>query len=544
MSDKPFIGYPGAPHPKKRPDSGPPKLAQDTWLDDFIKGFLGETEASGSVLDEQTRDKHVTANDIGQRLGAVANFPSPKALLPLIGMAGAIRIGGAKDLLSHHAFGAHYAPDIAKSGYLDTPSIGVTSRQVNDYAPLSPQMIFSAGKVDPIRLPGQMVNRDGYFYNPSGRKIWDPSIEFDPETLKASIEYGKSMGAAHTGRQELRLGQMWPADGQALAIAASPSFESFHEFEKSPYGAQLLRVPARLRESYWNATSKNIREATHERMDTTGKYLTQREFTEDLIRRMDAGDKISEAEAKLWMRAANSPSGMAEFKVMDKLPISPADTSIYVPPGSLGEDKLKLLEGFRDAGYPMFTDSHLASDTFPQAGMSPQMWLPKRLMSVASDRGGFNLPKLGEIPAGKNAGLEKWQRENWNSFITPGAGGSPPLSVADKTAAKLEEALKPQPIEEAAGVPSLTSLFSHFDGPPPLQPSKALQPKYEEMINNADEFPLTAEAWAEKKGLPASMHDEIVKHTYDAYKADIHKHGTQWHKVLESYLDHQIFPQF
>ncbi len=81
----------GNPHLSRQGDRGRKNLArtyEDTWLDSAIKGFLGQEEASGSVM-EPGYEKKAKANSVGQAAGIFTDIAGPaKALAALPLMAG------------------------------------------------------------------------------------------------------------------------------------------------------------------------------------------------------------------------------------------------------------------------------------------------------------------------------------------------------------------------------------------------------------------------------------------------------------------------
>lgn len=440
---EPFIGYPNAPKPKK----GPIKTYEDTWLDSFLKGVFGEETPSGSVL-EEGREAKVRAGNIGQAAGIASDFSSfikPVALagaglaglmsLPFKETAkrvggkqtGAIRVGGAKDLYASHATRPENVPDIVRSGYLDAPSIGISSREANDYSRSNPQFIFRAGSIDPEKQFGTLVNRDGYFSNPRSSP-W-PGAQGDAEFLKGEVASALKAAQRETpGVTDLRLGQMWPNASQGLSIATSPAYLSMKDFEKSAFGADLLRIPKSKREPYWVSLSLDLKdEANRLGLDSTtyAKMLAEKHLK---------GQPMKNYEAQLVARAARSPSAMAEFKMLEQLPLNPADQAIYVPSLGINLDNLIPL---RDAGFQMFTKGNLLDEA---GNMS---WAPetaaKRLANVPTPQGTFNIPDPQKLVSWMKGDA----RERWLDFLNPGAGGSAPLSMSSRNAAAATPPINP-----------------------------------------------------------------------------------------------------
>lgn len=450
---KPFIGFPNAPKPKK----GFRKVYADTWLDDFLKGLLGDTEPSGgTVLDPEDKSRRNRVKDIGEQAGILTSIPSQLlglGALPLLG--GAIRLGGAKDLVASHVSADPKA--LAKSGFLDAPSIGITANRGSAFASMrAPQLIFAAGKLDPMRqnYPTVLINRDAYIGSPSGRPgggpKWDQGY-FDHRWQSRMDEVKEAYGP---GWPDLRMAHSFPTSGHGLAIAASPNFRSFREFERSPMGAQLLRKRAGVDAwAYQSALDKDIAEQARL---VGGLGLSGHEYAKLLAKRYynQGRDHLSNFELQLWDRASRSPSDMAELKHYGKVPLRPIDTAVY-----LGNDPFEFRnwEGFRDAGFPMFTEFHLPH----QSGRSMGSGIEKQLPKIANPHGTFTLPKDMRLPERKipNGGdPDKDFAEAWNAFIAPRAGTSPPLVKAAKMApmdaakilAPLPENQKAQKLKELA----------------------------------------------------------------------------------------------
>lgn len=431
---KPFIGFPNAPKPKK----GFRKVYADTWLDDFLRGLLGDTEPSGgTVLDPDDKARRNRVKDIGEQAGILTSIPQQilgLGALPLLG--GAIRKGGAKDLVQMHGTRRDNLPKIAESGFLKSPSIGITSRRANDYSSGVPQFIFAAGKADPANVPGTLTNRDGYTYNPYN------SSTKNPAAFQDELEYQLKELNRLYGVDDLRLGQYWPGLSQGFSIAASPKFRSYADFEKSPGGAATLRVPESRQDPYWRGITRDLGENAEvmgvSSPENYAKSLVKRALTK-------GPDHLTGFEGQLWERASRAPSAMAEMKVHGDLPINPKDTALFLPDWAQDET-LRLAEPFRDAGFKIFNPFNLARDfrddpsLYYKYGKSPnsEAIYAKRLPLVADPRGGFNLPADLTLRPGDTD--VKIARDTWNDFITGGkAGGSPPLSKAPKFSDDVKE---------------------------------------------------------------------------------------------------------
>lgn len=564
MSDKPYVGYPSAPKPKKKA-----QLYQDTWLDNFIKGFFGDEEASGSVLEPEKRAKNVKANDIGQMLGIGTDLIDlPKsALMAIPALAGAIRYKGAKDLVASHAFGTSAAEKIHKSGFLNAPSIGVSSRELNDYSSTSPEFLFAAGKVDPARLPGAMLNRDGYFANPSGidyiTGLWDP------KTLENSVKYEKQQALQEYGVDDLRLGQMFPSASQGVAIAASPNFRSFAEYEKSPAGAATLRKKKDSREPAWKELDRQIKEAAEWGGTTLHYDSDTKQYAKKLIKKVNTGglENAPSNIQKLWQDASVAPSAMAELKLFDQLPLNPRDSSIFVPRQSITEDTLSRLRPFRDDGFQIFSPYNLGNYSGSHSRFDD--WVPKRLASTVPPEGGLRLPRDKTID-NDWLNIEHWQRDAWNDFINLGAGGSPPLDVLKQTSSKVSsnphgvpatwhnmkndldnadmgdyfDMLDEAPADFAAWYKAQKSTkepsgVAPAGGHVTFNGTKLNLPQngelYEELLQNADEYTDVLEQAIKEHNIQPHMHDQALKFLYDNYKNSTHM-MPNWHAELKDDL--------
>jgi hypothetical protein len=356
--------------PMLRRPEGSELYRQVPQLSGFLSGLGGTApdELAGSVLDPlrakaQEGAKYGfgigTALNIVPMLGGLSGMKASTAV-PRLGsnQAGAIRIGGNPDNMLTHAFNPTRAGAIVESGKLISPSLGITNARPNGYSPDSPQFVFKAGATDVKPLGGTLLNRDGYFSNPTGLrdgpngKVYDINKHAE-DILKADDEMHDTFGA-----KDWRLGQDMPSPGQALSIMASPSFKSFAEFEAHPQGQGALAKfvdSAGDKQPEWQKLSYMA-----ERMGI------KKPEARDMFRAVNTGhtpDKWPELQQKLWNRAADSPSEMAELKLRENLPVNPENAFIHVPsinannPGMLRE-----LIPLRDKGFQFVHEGELGAD--------------------------------------------------------------------------------------------------------------------------------------------------------------------------------------
>lgn len=427
----------GNPNISRQGDKGRKNLArtyEDTWLDELLKGMFGSEEPSGSVLDPQRVEK-AAANDAGQKLGVLTNLvPSKATLSGLAGLGamGAIRLRGAKDLIMSHASGN--PAGVARSGYLDSPSFGIHSRAPNDYSSANPLFIPRAGTVGPEIQSGTLINRDGYFANPSGRNKYDTlDTAYDHGQLADQVAEYERQALQNYGLKDTRLTQLWPGKSQGLSIGASPAFSSLKEFEKSPYGAQLLRGKAFDRQPAWNKLESDL------------FPLTQFD-AQNIIAKYHRGEPLTQYEAELLTKASRLPSAMAEFKMHDKLDLNPEDMMILAPSLTGTADLAK----FRDAGFQIRAPQHFFGPYTPKG--YDEAW--KRIPNAVTNKGEFVLP-----PALNPAGGTRYEKEVWNNFIEPKAGGSPPLRAADGSPGWLQNVKDKAAAKSVGNPPSITDMF-------------------------------------------------------------------------------------
>jgi hypothetical protein len=580
-----FIGYPRAPKPAK----GFRKTYADTWLDDFIKGLLGDSEPSGgTVLDPEDKSRRNRVKDLGEQASIVTSIPSQLmglGALPLL--SGAIRKGGAKDLFAMHGTHASNLPKIAESGFLKSPSIGITSRRPNDYAS-GPQLIFAPDKTDPARVPGTLTNRDGYTYNPFY------SSKNDPELFKQEIENQIKDLNKFYGVDDLRLGQYFPGLSQGFSIGASPKFKSYAEFEQSPGGAAVLRMPERTQQPYWRGIERDLGENAE-----LMRSPSPEQYAKELIKRAltHGPEHMTGFERQLWDRASRAPSSMAEMKVHGDLPINPKDTALFLPNWDVGT--LEKAAQFRDEGFQIFNPYNLARDFRGHKRDRPYNITPqsgdvyaKRLARVPDARtGGFNLPKDKLLTSEDNVYPEA--REAWNDFITGGkAGGSPPLMppklgpkseieswLSDFDDPKLAEGqlqikyengsitdqeyeagvkfldkkfpVKPlgkasESLADMFGIPKMkasaeTKAALPDDWTKGMNPDSSLQlskdklPAFANLMNEADEYLITLEDFVKTHSVKPGLHDQLMDKTWELYLKGLHDQPS-WHKKLETAL--------
>jgi len=368
-----------------------------TQLDAFLGGMFGDSSfdaPEGSVLDPAAANRNSTRNAgyltglafqappviRGGLKGAGALLKVPAlekaaaagmgAGLPPAAMhgsqRGAVSLGGAEDLLLTHAFDPQRAEVIAQDGFLRAPSLGITTahqpaegvqrRTGMGFDPLQTRFVFRAGAVNPETAMGTLINRDGYFANPTGRAktvfgLPDLTREGD---LSQEIADLLARQKQVYGLDDLRLGEGLPnSPSHVMEIAASPTFKSWKEFETSPAGAGTLRHGIN------SEVLKRVRQAASDRIMRKYKYATADDVHDvglDLVRKMqgkyDGGPRLSTLEPYIE-HAKTAPSNMAEFKVLQKLPLHPADAFIWYPTGEAraGQTMAPFLnKGFRVIG--------------------------------------------------------------------------------------------------------------------------------------------------------------------------------------------------
>lgn len=374
----------------KRPE-GSELYRQVPQLSGFLQGFMGTApdELGGSVLDP-LREKAQEGAKYGFGLGTALNVvPALSALKGLKGsaavprleanQAGAIRIGGRPDNMLSHAFNPAKSESIAEMGKLISPSLGITEARPNGYSLMSPQFIFKAGATDVKPLNGTLLNRDGYFSNPTGMKdgpdgkrVYDINKHAE-DIMKADDEMHDTYGA-----KDWRLGQEMPPTGQSLSIMASPSFKSFAEFEAHPQGQGAL---SRYVDSAGDAQPE------WQKLDYMAQRLgVQKPEARDMFRAVNTGhtpDKWPDVQRKLWERAANSPSEMAELKLRENLPVNPENAFVFVPKLQLSNvAMLEQLMPLREKGFRFVNEGDLAGAANPY----------EDLANIAAPDGSFVFP--------------------------------------------------------------------------------------------------------------------------------------------------------
>lgn len=374
-----------------------------TQLDAFLGGLFGDSSfdtPEGSVLDPAAASRNSTRNAgyltglafqappviRGGLKGAGALLKVPAlekaasagmgAGLPPAAMhgsqRGAVSLGGADDLLLTHAFDPRRTEAIAKDGFLRAPSLGITTANQPfeavqkgvgvGFNPLEPRFVFRAGAVNPETRRGTLINRDGYFANPSGRGLdgYGVPIEMD---LGQEIAELLARQKRLYGLDDLRLGEGVPhSPNQALSIVSSPSFKSWREFENRQPGAETLRhgkTPEQLKR--WRQLADQETGSTFMmRQDADPADLALR-----LVRQANKPQKDFR-NAELYPNAASwaskAPSDMAELKILEHLPLHPADAFIWYPNGEARA--ARAMAPFLDKGFRV-----IGPDTLEQNGL-------------------------------------------------------------------------------------------------------------------------------------------------------------------------------
>lgn len=450
---KPFFGNPLATAQGEKARKARLKPYETTWLDEFLRGMFGAEDPAGSLAEsgaldadpiraaagEQAFAKKRMAGNVGQAAGIGLDLSSyanpvvaatggvaalmgmsnlPKAIGKIGKQRGAIRVGGNPDLYVSHATNPAKLDAIVKAGYLDAPSLGVSAREANDFAKDNPQFIFRAGAVDPNKNIGTMVNRDGYFENP---RIRGYDGEEQPEAFKREIARLLEGKSKPYNIPDLRLSQGWPGGGQSLAIAASPSFRSFEDYEKARGGARSLLNPDS-RASTWQDIDNTVLKLAYKY-----DYASVDDYVKDLTRRALGKEDLLPGEPALWEQLKDSPSAMAEFKIYDKLGLNPNEAFMYLPKLPDRYDLRRQYEKLRDSGMPIITARELADPEVYDLSFSAA----KKLADTVPPTGEFKLPPRLE----SGHPLRSHDYNRFVEFMDPKAGGgTPPLSVAPSPA--------------------------------------------------------------------------------------------------------------
>lgn len=414
-----------------------------TQLDAFLGGMFGDSSfdaPEGSVLDPAAANRNSTRNAgyltglafqappviRGGLKGAGALLKVPAlekaaaaglgAGLPPAAMhgsqRGAVSLGGADDLLLTHAFDPAYVEAIAKDGFLRAPSLGITTGNQTTakaiqratgvgFNPGKPRFVFRAGAVNPETAMGTLINRDGYFANPTGRAktvfgLPDLMREGD---LQQEIADLLARQKSLYGLDDLRLGEGLPGSpSRVMQIAASPNFKSWREFEASPAGAETLR------HGVDSDVLKRVRQAATDRIMRKYTYATADDVHDvglDIVRKMngkhDGGPRLSTL-APFIEHAKTAPSDMAEFKVLQHLPLRPSDAFIWSPYGEArSETWLKPLmeKGFRVIGPDTLHDTGkmrmFPTEIAPGMSAETEDWA-RSLLQLVPPTGELKLP--------------------------------------------------------------------------------------------------------------------------------------------------------
>lgn len=398
----------GSPHANTQFLRGPqePTLRTEVpALYGLLAGLAGSAPDSlgrGSVLDPEADVRNAGVKvgaDLGFGLSSLAqiipglgplfkgiNLAKRSAEVPsLAGQRGAISLGGDRGLVLTHAFRADRGPDIANTGLLAGPSMGVSLNQGNAFRRDRPQMLFRAGAIAPEEFPHAVhVNRDGYFPNP---RALDLQGKFDPKAQEAVFQSELKRARAVYGPQaDQRMFEFGgtigdSAEGRAhtLQIMASPNFKDMRAFEEMREGAGALSAALTGGAASQKAIARKIEDMGLDLNDLAVLY-----------RRKLAGEQLAPEYEKLWQQASRTFSAMSELKLPHFAQISPENTSIYLPAPQLTinpESFQRYYKPFLEKGYNLTTEQELMK----AHGQELSQYGPA-LANIPNAQGGWTLP--------------------------------------------------------------------------------------------------------------------------------------------------------
>lgn len=238
----------------------------------------------------------------------------------------AIRPGGLPDLnMTHNMSGTIESMLGLLTGRksLSSPSIAISRGGIHPFNS-SPTLVFNP--TSKLLEPGrgnanQLFNRDAY------------------------VDTGKSPRTTRELREQndMRFSQGESGSlGQDLAIAASPRFANFRQFESHPQGAKLLEPHIKMKDYMYPEVQSTLQEAGEKAGDIN---LFARMFPETAVRALGAeANKGNTAALSVLAQVKHAPSDYAELKVAGEVPITPQNVSAVVIPSWWKDAKDKIPE--------------------------------------------------------------------------------------------------------------------------------------------------------------------------------------------------------
>lgn len=404
------------------------------------KGFGGLTEApvggSKSIRGAVGQPTEDTAMEIvGNLLTAI--LPSPHAAaLPEV-LIGAIRAGGKPVLnLTHTTKIDKLTERLKGSSTFNSPSFAIAKNDVRPFdAGVDSQVSILANPASPMYDP--VVNPFHQLYN---RDIFTSRAkDYATQRVNRTYDYDmRAMEGQNPGKlfaihpDQLDTSQNWgnvASYGHELAIASSPRFHSFAEYEKSQKGAATLttdkdyvanasRVWEQAFEEVYKGLFGSMRDAGHAPTDLA-VVASQAAHSAD--------PAIRERAASVLGALQRLPSTYAELKMGSNLHLGPDTvTAIIAQPGTSRDKMDKLQALIKDVPVGQAKD-----------------FVPKEFQQRYTDLADMLAGKVrkakqsGELETGSNYNVLRWlESQNLGRY----GHGNPPLlySLSDAAYTKLD----------------------------------------------------------------------------------------------------------
>lgn len=324
----------------------------------LVKEPVGGSKSIRKAAGQPTEDTAMEA--VGNLLTAV--LPNPGAAgHALPALIGAIMPGGKATLnMSHGSRAGQLRRALEKSPLLDSISVGIADNNIRPFEVGADSVAMLLNPASHLFDPAtnrlnQLFNRDMYASRARDRATLAVNRRYPYDYRAMEGQNPGQLYSVHPDR--LDTGQDYgnmAGYGQELALAASPSFRSFREFERSNKGAGALTVGA----EYSMDTERLIKDVL---IAANGPDYNYGHAPTDLaglvtVANTSNSSNLRKLATKALADIQRVPSNYAELKMGGRLEVSPDTVTAFVlNPFISGHQSEKVREAIAKAGYDIPT---------------------------------------------------------------------------------------------------------------------------------------------------------------------------------------------